>query len=373
MSLHAFAPHPIPYVDLAAQYAGERDVLERLIGSALSEGQWVSGAQVEQLERRLSARLGTPHTIAVASGTDALVLGMKALGIGPGDEVITPPNSFVASTASIVHVGATPVFADVLPDQTIDPAAIERAIGPRTRAIMPVHLTGRTCRMREILALARAHDLFVVEDAAQAFGSRAGDRATGTFGDIGCFSAHPLKNLNAMGDAGFVVTANDDVAARLRRLRNNGLVDRNTVTEWGTVSRLDTVQAVILAHRLDAIDDVIAARRRNAAQYRAALDPGLVFHPASDPDAFDTFHTFVVQVDRRDELQRWLADHGIGTSIHYPVPIHLQPAARALGHRPGDFPVTEAQAARILSLPIHQFLSADAITRVVAAIHEFFR
>jgi dTDP-4-amino-4,6-dideoxygalactose transaminase len=364
---------PIPYVDLAAQYANERGVLERLIASALSEGQWVGGAQVDQLERRISARLAAEHTIAVASGTDALVLAMKALGIGPGDEVITPPNSFVASTASIVHVGATPVFADVLPDQTIDPAAVERAISPRTRAIMPVHLTGRTCRMPELLALARARGLFVVEDAAQAFGSSLGGRATGTFGDVGCFSAHPLKNLNAMGDAGFVVTSDADVAARIRRLRNNGLVDRNTVAEWGTVSRLDTVQAVILGHRLDAFDEVIEARRRNAAIYRSLLDPSRVFHPASAPDAFDTFHTFVVQLDRRDELQRWLADRGIGTSIHYPVPIHLQPAAHALGHRAGDFPVAEAQAARILSLPVHQFLAADDIARVASAIHEFYR
>lgn len=364
---------PIPYVDLAGQYARERDVLERLVGAALSEGQWVGGAQVEQLERKISARLAAPHTIAVASGTDALILAMKALDIGSGDEVITPPNSFVASTAAIVHVGAKPVFADVLDDQTIDPAAVERVITPRTRAIMPVHLTGRTCRMTELRELARAHGLRIVEDAAQAFGSRQNGRATGTLGDVGCFSAHPLKNLNAMGDAGFVVTADDDVAARIRRLRNNGLADRNTVVEWGTVSRLDTVQAVILAHRLDAIDDVIAKRRANAALYRSLLDPTLVFHPAPVEDQLDSFHTFVVQVDRRDDLQRWLADRGIGTSIHYPLPIHLQPAARGLGHGPGDFPVAERQAACILSLPIHQFLADADIARVVASIHEFFR
>ncbi|HET6584542.1 MAG TPA: DegT/DnrJ/EryC1/StrS family aminotransferase [Nannocystaceae bacterium] len=364
---------PIPYVDLAAQYARERDVLERLVGAALSEGQWVGGAQVEQLERKVSARLGARHTIAVASGTDALILAMKALDIGAGDEVITPPNSFVASTAAIVHVGARPVFADVLADQTIDPAAVERAITPRTRAIMPVHLTGRTCRMNALGELARAHGLRIVEDAAQAFGSRFGERATGTLGDVGCFSAHPLKNLNAMGDAGFVVTADDDVAARIRRLRNNGLADRNTVVEWGTVSRLDTVQAVVLAHRLDGIDEVVARRRANAARYRSLLDPTLVFHPEPIADQLDSFHTFVVQVDRRDELQRWLADRGIGTSIHYPVPIHLQPAARDLGHHHGDFPATERQATRILSLPIHQFLTDADITRVVASIHEFYR
>jgi dTDP-4-amino-4,6-dideoxygalactose transaminase len=364
---------PIPYVDLAAQFAAERGVLERRIGAVLSEGQWIAGAQVDALERRIASRLGCAHTVGVGSGTDALVLAMKGLGIGPGDEVITPPNSFVASTAAIVHTGAKPVFADVLDDQTIDPVQIERAITPRTKAIMPVHLTGRTCRMPEILAVAGAHGLFVVEDAAQAFGSKQGNKATGTFGDVGCFSAHPLKNLNAMGDAGFVATNDDAIAARIRRLRSNGLVDRNTVAEWGTVSRLDTIQAVVLDHRLDGLDDVIAARRSNAACYRALLDPALVFHPASATDDYDTFHTFVVQVDRRDELQRWLADRGIGTSIHYPVPIHLQPAAASLGHAPGDFPVTERQAAGILSLPIHQFLTDGDIARVVASIHEFLR
>jgi len=364
---------PIPYVDLPAQFAVERDVLERRIGAVLSEGQWIAGAQVDALERRIAARLGCAYTIGVGSGTDALVLAMKALGIGPGDEVITPPNSFVASTAAIVHTGAKPVFADVLADQTIDPAKVEQAITPRTRAIMPVHLTGRTCRMTELVAIARAHGLRVIEDAAQAFGSQQDGRATGTLGDVGCFSAHPLKNLNAMGDAGFVATNDDAICARIRRLRNNGLVDRNTVAEWGTVSRLDTIQAVILDHRLDGLDDVIAARQANAARYRALLDPTLVFHPESHTGDFDTFHTFVVQVDRRDQLQRWLADRGIGTSIHYPVPIHLQPAARGLGHARGDFPVTERQAARIISLPIHQFLTDDDITRVVASIHERLR
>jgi dTDP-4-amino-4,6-dideoxygalactose transaminase len=364
---------PVPYVDLAAQFAAERAQLERTIVSTLSEGQWISGAAVEQFERHAAAVLGVSEVIGVGSGTDALVLSMRAMDIGPGDEVITPPNSFVASTASIVQVGATPVFADVLPDQSIDPAAIRRAITPRTRAIMPVHLTGRMVEMHAVMDIAREHGLRVIEDAAQAFGSRLHDRSAGTFGDVGCFSAHPLKNLNAAGDAGFVATADPELAARLRRLRNNGLVDRNTVAEWGTVSRLDTVQAVILEHRLGAIDEVIAKRRHNAARYRAGLDPEHVFHPACEPGQYNSFHTFVVQVDRRDALQRHLADHGIGTSIHYPIPIHLQPAAKALGHGPGSFPCVEHQAARILSLPIHQFLTDDDIDRVVAVTNGFFR
>jgi dTDP-4-amino-4,6-dideoxygalactose transaminase len=363
---------PIPYVDLAAQFAAERPLLERAIISALSEGQWIGGAQVEQFERHAAGVLGAEHVIAVGSGTDALMLGMRALDIGPGDEVITPPNSFVASTAAIVQIGATPVFVDVLDDQSIDPAAVEQAITSRTRAIMPVHLSGRMADMDVLGELARRHGLRIVEDAAQAFGSRLHGKSAGTFGDIGCFSAHPLKNLNAAGDAGFVVTADAELAARLRRLRNNGLVDRNTVVEWGTVSRLDTVQAVILSHRLGAIDQVIAARRANAARYRALLDPAHVFHPTCSAGQHNSFHTFVVQVDRRDELQRYLAEHGIGTSIHYPIPIHLQPAARSLGYGVGRFPVVERQAARILSLPIHQFLGDDDVVRIANTVNEFF-
>ncbi|MBX7081232.1 MAG: DegT/DnrJ/EryC1/StrS family aminotransferase [Nannocystaceae bacterium] len=374
---HASAPAgngtPIPYVDLAAQFAAEQQVLGPAIVEALAQGQWIGGAAIERFELEVCAYTGARHTIAVASGTDALVLSLRALDIGPGDEVITPPNSFVASTAAIVMVGARPVFADVLPDQGLDPDAVARVITPRTRAIMPVHLTGRIARVEEIGALAERFGLAVIEDAAQAFGSRWRGVHAGRFGTVGCFSAHPLKNLNAVGDAGFVVTDDDGLAVRLRRLRNNGLVDRNTVAEWGTVSRLDTIQAVVLCHRLAQLDGVLAARRHNAARYQALLDPAHVYWPACAPEAFNSFHTFVVQLDRRDALQQFLAAHGIGSSIHYPVPIHLQPAARALGHRPGDFPVAEAQAARILSLPIHQFLRDADIERVAATIAEFYR
>lgn len=364
---------PIPYVDLAAQFAAERDVLGPAILDALADGQWIGGAAIERFEQQVCAYTGAAHTIAVASGTDALVLSLRAMDIGPGDEVITPPNSFVASTAAITMVGATPVFADVLPDQNIDPDAVVRAIGSRTRAIMPVHLTGRVAAMDAIVDIAAERGLRVIEDAAQAFGSRFAGRHAGRMGDVGCFSAHPLKNLNAMGDAGFMITDDDELAARLRRLRNNGLADRNTVVEWGTVSRLDTVQAVVLSHRLAHIDGVIAARRRNAARYRTLLDAGRVFSPPCEPDQFNSFHTFVVQVDRRDQLQQFLASRGIGSSIHYPVPIHLQPAARALGYRAGDFPVAESQASRILSLPIHQFLRGADLERVAATIAEFHR
>lgn len=363
----------IPYVNLAAQFAAERDVLMPRLEAVLAGGQWVGGPEVETLEARLAAVTGAGHVVAMASGTDALIYGMKALDIGPGDEVITPPNSFVSSTAAIIHAGATPVFADVLPDQNIDPERVEAAITPRTRAIMAVHLTGRVARMDALRDIARRHGLKLIEDAAQAMGSRYQGSHAGTFGDIGCFSAHPLKNLNAAGDAGFVLTGDAKVAARLRRLRNNGLADRNTVVEWGTVSRLDSLQATILEVRLERLPAVIEARRRNAALYRRLLDAAAVFMPPETESEFNTYHTFVVQVDRRDALQAFLAERGIGTAIHYPVPIHLQPAAAGLGGRAGMMPVAEHQAGRILSLPVHQFLTEAEIAEVADSVNGFFQ
>lgn len=362
----------VPYVNLAAQYVQERKDLAEIFDGALAEGQWIGGPAVEKFEQAAASYMRVPHVVGVASGTDALILALRALGIGPGDEVITPPNSFVASTAAIHFVGAKPVFADVLPDQNIDPRAIAAAITPRTRAIMPVHLTGRVADMDSIVDLASRHGLAVVEDAAQAMGSRYRDRHAGTIGIVGAFSAHPLKNLNAMGDGGFLATSDRALADRLRRLRNNGLVDRNTVVEWGVVSRLDTIQAAVLSYRLGFLDQVIAKRRSNAELYRELLDPRHIFIPPCRSHEFNSFHTMVVQVDRRDELQAYLAYHGVGTAIHYPVPIHLQPAAKALGHKRGDFPATEIQSGRIISLPINQYTSDEDIRYVADLMNGFY-
>jgi dTDP-4-amino-4,6-dideoxygalactose transaminase len=362
----------IGYVNLPAQFEEERAEILQAVEGVFRRGDFIGGEAVGKLEAELSAYLGTPHVVTLNSGTDALILAMKALDIGPGDEVITPPNSFVASTAAIIAAGATPIFADVLPDQNIDPAAVEAAVTPRTRAIMPVHLTGRMADMNPLMATARKHSLAVIEDSAQSVGSTYDGRMSGTIGTFGCFSAHPLKNLNAAGDAGFVVTADAELAARIRRLRNHGLINRSDVQEWGTVSRLDTLQAEVLRIRLRHLPSVIERRRRNVAQYRDALAGLPIFIPPCRNIEFNTFHTFVIQTDRRDELQRFLAGKGIETAIHYPVPIHLQPAAAHLGHRRGTFPVTERQAERILTLPVNQFLSASDIGYICAHVREFF-
>jgi dTDP-4-amino-4,6-dideoxygalactose transaminase len=363
----------IPYVTLAAQYAEERDELLPIVDRALATGQFVGGEPIESLERALVPICGAKHVVALNSGTDALIMGMAALGIGPGDEVITPPNSFVASTAAVVALGATPVFADVLDDQNVDPAKVEKAVTSRTKAIMPVHLTGRIADMDPIVETAQKHGLKIIEDAAQAIGSLYRDRPSGSFGDVGCFSGHPLKNLNACGDAGFVTTNDDKVADAVRLMRNHGLADRNTVTRFGTVSRLDTLQAVILNYRVTKMNSIIERRRANAARYARLLDPSLVFLPPERQHEYNTYHTLVIQIDHRDALQAHLGSLGVGTAIHYPIPIHLQPAAASLGHKKGDFPVTERQAERILTLPIHPWLSDDDIAFVSASVNEFLR
>lgn len=365
----------IRYVDLAAQYAEERQALASRIEACLSEGQWVGGALVAELERSLAARCGAGFAVTLGSGTDAIIFALQALGIGEGDEVITAPNSFVATAAAIVAVGARPVFADVGADRNLDPVAVEAKITARTRAILPVHLGGRMADMRAFDVFSNRYGLRVVEDAAQAFGSTLYGRHAGTMGTVGCFSAHPLKTLNACGDAGFVVTNDEELATTIRQLGNNGLRDRDTLARWGRVSRLDVVQAAILQFRLERVDAMLGARRRNAAYYDAHLDRRWVTWPAferNEQERFDTFHTFIVEVDQRDALRGWLLEHGIETNVHYPVPIHLQPPAAQLGYRRGDFPVAEAQAHRILSLPVHPYLTRDDLARVVETIHGFY-
>jgi dTDP-4-amino-4,6-dideoxygalactose transaminase len=367
------ATRTVPFLNFPAQFAEERDELTGAMLRVFEKGDFVGGAEIEAFERDVQAYTGVAHCIALNSGTDALLYGLSCLGIGRGDEVITPSNSFVASTAAIVHVGATPVFADVLDDQMIDPAAVEAAITPRTKAIMPVHLTGRVADMDALRAVAAKHKLAIIEDAAQAFGSKFGGAYAGTLGNVGAFSAHPLKNLNAGGDSGFVLTSDAAIAEKIRGLRNHGFVDRDTAMQFGFVSRMDTLQAAILRVRLPRVAGVVARRRANAALYDAQLDRSRVFVPIDARAMLNTYHLYVIQVDDRDALQAHLAARGVQTKIHYPVPIHLQPAAEKLGYKRGSLPMTERQADRILSIPINQFLGPDDIAYVATTIDEFYR
>jgi len=359
----------VPYINLAAQWHKEREHLLPIIDKVLASGQYIAGDHVEEFERRTADICQTKHCVSLNSGTDALVCGLVALGIRPGDEVITPPNSFVASTAAIVHIGAKPVFVDVLPDQNIDPDKLEAAISSATKAIMPVHLTGRMAKMDQIQVIAKRHGIPVIEDAAQAIGSRYKNIPSGKWGKVGCFSTHPLKNLNACGDGGFLVTDDDEVARQVRLMRNHGLADRNTVERFGYVSRMDALQAAILNFRISELDFATSSRRKNALRYRELLDRSKIFVPDDHPYEFNTYHTFVIQVSDRDRVRMDLHKYGIETSIHYPVPIHLQPAAKSLGFQSGSFPVTEMQAERILTLPVHQYLSADDVAEIAKQVN----
>lgn len=362
----------VPYVDLHAQYAEEREQVLAIVDGVFSSGQFIGGKSSKPLEADLCAYLGKRYCLALSSGTDALMLALQGLGIGPGDEVITPPNSFVASTAAIANIGATPVFADVGEDHNLAPMAVESAITPRTKAIMPVHLFGRCCDMDAIMRIARRHGLAVIEDAAQAIGARFDGRLAGTFGDVGCFSGHPLKVVNAAGDAGWIATDDPDVYERVRLARTQGLLDRDTVGVWGRVARMDTLQAELLRFRLTRVEMQIERRRSNAARYiRRLKRRNDIELPLMGPERRDTFNTFVIQCDHRDDLQTFLATCGIDARIHYPLPIHLQPAASGLGYGPGDMPMTERLAARMLSLPNHPYLSAEDIDFVAESVCRF--
>ena len=363
----------IRYVDLPAQWADEKEFLMPIIERVLESGSYVAGKNISILENNIANYCAVNHCITLNSGTDALMTGLWALGIKPGDEVITPPNSFIASTAAIVHVGAKPIFVDVLPSQLMDTDKIEKLITPRTRAIMPVHLTGMMPNMRAIKALAEKYDLFVIEDAAQSIGSKLYGVPSGAYGDIGCFSTHPLKNLNSCGDGGFITTNNSVLAEKIQRYRNHGFVERNQVEQFGIVSRMDEIQAAILNYRIKNLDNVIKKRRLNAALYRERLDQKLIYFPSEEKSQFNSMHTFVIQTDKRDQLAQFLKDNGIQTAIHYPRPSHLQPAASQLGYKYGDFPITEKQAECILTLPIHQYLGSSEIDIICELINRIIK
>ena len=348
----------INYVDLSKQWKDERKDLLGLLDKTLSKGIYVGGDQVLKLEKNIAKFLNVKYVISLNSGTDALTLALHCLGLKKNDEVITPPNSFIASTAVVTHLGLKPRFVDILDDQNIDPSQIEKNITKKTKVIMPVHLTGRICRMKEILKIAKKYNLKVIEDSAQAFGSKLSNRHAGTFGDVGCFSTHPLKNLNSVGDGGFMVTNNKSIYERAKILRSHGTKD--------------SIQAVVLDYRLKKVNRLIKQRRRNAALYRKFLTKK-IFIPKERKDEFNTYHTFVVQTPDRDQLKKYLIKKGIETAIHYPIPIHLQPSARKIGHKEGDFIKTEQQSKRILTLPIHQYLKESDIFRISQTVNSFFK
>jgi dTDP-4-amino-4,6-dideoxygalactose transaminase len=362
----------IPLVDLKAQYALIRGDVDAAIARVVTNADFILGRDVEAFEAEYAAYCESDFAVGLDSGLSALELGLRALGIGPGDEVITPAHSFIASSSAISFTGAKPVWVDVDPETyNMDAAQIEAAITKHTKAIMPVHLYGQPADMDVIMEVARKHHLYVVEDACQAHGARYRGRRAGSIGDIAAFSFYPGKNLGAYGDAGALVTNHKEIADTVRQMRNYGQRKKYEHAFLAWNRRMDTLQAAVLRVKLPHLDAWNAARQRHASIYDELLAGAGAASPRIAPDRDHVFHLYVIQAERRDALLEHLSSQGVHGGIHYPVPIHLQEAYRAAGAGSGSFPVTEAMAPRLLSLPMYPELNEQQLRRVADAVTSF--
>jgi dTDP-4-amino-4,6-dideoxygalactose transaminase len=359
----------VPLVDLSAQHAAIAAEVDAALQRVVANADFILGADVAAFEDEFATYCEAGQCVAVDSGMSALELGMRALGIGPGDEVITPAGSFIASSSAISFTGATPVWVDVDPlSYNLDPAQIEAAITPRTKAIMVVHLYGRPAEMDRVMDVARRHHLPVIEDACQSHGARHRGRRTGSIGAFGAFSFYPSKNLGAYGDAGALTTNDPALAEKVRMMRNYGQRAKYDHVYLAWNRRMDTLQAAVLRVKLRHLDAWNESRRRIASMYGELLASSGATLPHSSPDVEHVHHLYVVQVDDRERVIEDLSARGVGTGIHYPTPIHLQEAYRERGFGPGAFPVTEAAAKRVLSLPMYPELAEDGVRRVADAL-----
>ena len=364
---------PVPQLDLAAQYAAISTEIRTAIESVLASQVFILGREGTALEQEIAQLCGVAHGIGVASGTDALMLALRACGVREGDEVVIPPFTFVATGSAVSALGAKPVFADIRPDTyNLDPSDLARRVTRKTRAIIAVHLYGLACDMDPIMKFARASNLSVIEDNAQSIGASYKGRRTGSLGDAACFSFYPTKNLGAYGDGGMVVTNSNEVAARLKTLRNHGQSAKYVSSEPGWNSRLDEIQAAILRVKLRHLPSWQNARQAHAASYSKLLlgIPGVA--PPLVPEGYEhVFHQYTIRVERREALVKLLNERKIGSAIYYPMPLHLQPLYASLGHRMGDFPHAEHAAQEVLSLPMFPELRQGQLTRVAEAVAEF--
>ncbi len=365
----------VPQLDLSAQYTAIGAEIRTAIERVLSSQQFVLGREGAALEEEIAKLCGVAHGVGVASGTDALILALRACGVQAGDEVLLPPFTFVATGSAVSALGAKPVFADIRPETyNLDPGELERRTTPRTRAIVVVHLYGLAADMDPILAFAKSRKLPVIEDNAQAIGASYKGRRTGSLGEAACLSFYPTKNLGAYGDAGMVVSNSAEMAARIRTLRNHGQTGKYLSSEPGWNSRLDEIQAAILRVKLRHLSNWQRARRSNAAEYTRLLQqiPGVM--PPFEPEGFEhVYHQYTIRAERRDALQQHLAARKIGSTAYYPHPLHLQPLYASLAHKAGDFPHAERAAQEVLSLPMYPELRKDQIARVVESISEFLK
>jgi len=363
----------IPQLDLAAQYAAIGEQVREAIQRVVASQQFILGREGAALETEVANVCGVAHGIGVASGTDALILALRACDVQAGDEVILPTFTFVATGSAVNAIGAKPVFADIRPDTyNVDPSELARRITPKTKAIIAVHLYGLCADMDSLLDLARTRNLRVIEDDAQSIGAKYKGRQSGSLSDVACLSFYPTKNLGAYGDAGMIVTNSSEMAARLRSLRNHGQAAKYVSSEAGWNSRLDEIQAAILRVKLRHLPEWQQARQAHAAEYSKFLlgIPGIA--PPLVPENYEhVFHQYTIRVERRDALHQALTERNIGSAVYYPVPLHLQPLYASLGHKSGDFPHAERAAKEVISLPMYPELRSEQIARVASAVAEF--
>lgn len=362
----------IPVLDLVAEYRSLKEEIDAAVARVLSSGGFIGGAEVEALERALAELLGVTQVVTVASGTDALILGLRALGVGPGDEVITTPFTFVATVEAILHVGARPVLIDIDPRTfNLDPSHLAGAYSSKTRALLPVHLFGQPAPMRELRSFAQRHGLALLEDAAQAIGAREGGQLVGSLGDAAAFSLYPTKNLGAYGDGGFVSTSRLEVAEEVRLLAAHGSRSRYLHERpMGYTSRLDALQAAIIRVKLPYLASWTERRRAIARHYTEQLS-GLVETPWEAPEAYHVYHQYTIRLPERDRLAAHLKALGIGSSVHYPRAVHEQPAYRDLAPY-GSLPEAERAGREVLSLPLHPFLTDAQVEQVIEGVRSFF-
>ena len=362
----------IELIDLKKRYIDEKDQLLRCFDKVLRNGSLVLTDEVKNFEDKICMYTNSKYCLGLNSGTDALMMSLWSLNIGKGDEVITSPLSFVASIGSIIHLGAKPVFVDVKDDLNIDENLIEKAITKKTKAILPVHWTGKICNMSKIIKIAKKYKLYVVEDAAQAMGSYYKNKHAGSFGNISAFSTHPLKNLNAVGDGGFITTNNKQLYDKIKLFRSHGLKSRDNVEIFGVNSRLDSLNAEILSFRLSRLRDVIKKRRRNIKLYKKYIKTNKVKIPDENKDNFDSYVMLIAQCELRDKLHKFLNSKNIQSLIYYGTPLHLHKASKKIGFKIGDFQNAEQIAKKVLSFPHHQYLKESEIIHISNLINQFY-
>jgi aminotransferase EvaB len=356
-----------------SQQFSDKDLILEKIKEVVTRGDFTLGREVDKLEESFARLVGAKHAIGVGSGTDAIFLSLRALDLQPGDEVITTSFTFYATIGAIVTAGGTPVFCDIEDDFNISVTRIKSLITEKTKAIVPVHWSGRPCDMNEMIKISEEFGIPIIEDACHSILAEYHGKKTGTFGITGCFSFHPLKNLNVWGDGGIITTNSDDMNSKIRLLRNHGLVDRDHCEVFAYNSRLDTIQAVVANHLLGKIEDITKARIAHADY----LDKGLshvsgIEIPQRNPEIKEVFHIYSFMAENRDSLWDFLRENGIDAKIHYPIPMHLQPAARYLNYKKGDFPVTERVANQTISLPVHEFVQLKDLDFMILKVKEFY-